>query len=285
MFNMNSKQNVTKTTHWERILSGSSISKEFEKWYNDPQSSTTFQIPNSVFKELNLRPVRMIPHYHQIELPEPLTSRQLELFRNEKGGCVVTKTGYTRAFSSIFPRLPQCDLVTTNTFTPVSQLSLLFRNESLNEDNYFFLAQRIGVLEHFLKTIDTTSSNIPLEHCGRLRSVVSGGITIGKDHVLITNALLETDHILENDDMIVILELKKSFSESMSLHQVLLPYIYLQNQKEQRKIYLIYFEAKPSPSPTFYTFRLHLLTFKDISQPINICNYTFPVNIEYSISL
>ena len=282
---MNNKQNITKNANWEKFLLESSISKEFEKWYNNPQSSTTFQISNSIFKELNLRPVRMIPHYHQIELPQPLTRRELELFRNEKGGCVVTKTGYTRAFSSIFPRLPQCDLVTTNTFTPVSQLSLLFRNESLNEDNYFFLAQRIGVLEHFLKTIDTTSSNIPLEHCGRLRSVVSGRITIGKDYVPITNALLETDHILENDDIIVILELKKGFSDSMSLHQVLLPYIYLQNQGEKRKIYLIYFEAKSSPSPTFYIFRLHLLTFKDNNESINICNYTFPVNIEYSITL
>ena len=143
---MNSKQDITKNINWEKILLESSISKEFEKWYNNLQSSTTFQISNSIFKELNLRPVRMIPHYHQIELPEPLTRRQLELFRNEKGGCVLTKTGHTRGFSSIFPRLPQCDLVTTNTFKPVSQFSLLFRNESLNEDNYFFLAQRIGVL-------------------------------------------------------------------------------------------------------------------------------------------
>ena len=239
--NINSKQNNTKNTHWEHILSQSSIAEEFEKWYTNHQSTTTFQIPNRVFQELDLRPVKMIPHYHQKELPQALTSRNLELFRNEKGGCVLTKTGYTREFSSIFPQFSQCSLDTTTTFRPLSQLSLLFRNETLNEDNYFFLAQRIGVLEHFLKTIDIMLSNIQLEHCGRLRSVVSGTINIGKDHVQITNALLETDHILENDAIIVILELKKEFSESMSLHQLLLPYIYLQNQGEKRQIYLIYF--------------------------------------------
>ena len=118
-----------------------------------------------------------------------------------------------------------------------------------------------------------------------MRSVVSGTINIGKDHVQITNALLETDHILENDAIIVILELKKGFSESISLHQILLPYVYLQNQGETRNIYLIYFEASNSANPVFYTFRLHLLIFKDSYKPINICNYVFPVNIEYRITI
>ena len=123
---MNSKHDITKNTNWEKVLIQSSISVEFDKWYNNSQSSTTFQIPNKIFQELNLRPVRMIPHYHQNELTKALTSRELELFRNEKGGCVLTKTGYTREFLSIFPKFSQCDRITTNTFKPISQLSLLF---------------------------------------------------------------------------------------------------------------------------------------------------------------
>ena len=85
----------------------------------------------------------------------------------------------------------------------------------------------MGIIEHYIRSCYPDISKIKLKHCSRIQGVVSGSIKIGNDVIDIEKALFELDHVLENSKIIIACEIKKRFSETISLHQLLLPYLYL----------------------------------------------------------
>ncbi len=238
---------MSKNTNWEKIFYKSSASKEIQKWLKMKNGPTTFEITNEVFKEkaVNSSPVRMIPHYEYKTLPRILKENDLELFRHVSGGCVITKTGPNRKYPSIFPKLPICKKDNSLNLKPniIKEPSLLLRSEINNEENGFFLFKRLKILRHYLENVLGYSVGKPLEPCGRLQSIVVGECKIGNNIVIIEETQFEIDHAVENDKYVVLIELKRGTKESQSLHQLVLPYIYLKSIGELREIILIHFEV------------------------------------------
>lgn len=244
--------------NWHKLLfdSKSRIRESFAAWLKN-NKRTCFQIVSADFKHVGLNPRTMIPTYQKEQVPQPLKTLNLELFRNQAGGCVITKTGNNRSTPTLFPSFPQCQTIEKPPFKPIPYSSLLFRREVFNEVTAFFLAQRMGVLLHFLN-LETS-----LDHCGRLQGTVSGATKIGNERVEIQKALFEIDHVLENDEMIVLVEMKAAFQNTMSIHQLFLPYLYLLSLGEERTILPVYFMTNdPIPERGLCRFRLYLLEFQ-----------------------
>ena len=268
---------------WIDILYNSSISHAFQEWLTDPRSSTTFQITSDIFSEVGLRPVEMIPHYQREKLPKVLVKNHLELFRNQSGGCVLTKTGKSREYSSLFPLFPPCQRVNITNLSPINYPSILFRNDFKSEVSIFFLTLRMGILEDFIFSYHLKRKNHPLESCGSMKGTLSDQIIIGKDTVSLDDVQVEIDHILENEEIIVVLELKKYFYQSMSLHQLFLPFLYLNKQHDDRVILPVYFMGEKNVTSRLLRVQLYSMEFTKVNGLYTTNAYRFVAAKEYLV--
>lgn len=272
----------SKDKSWTVILSDPSIHSSFQSWLDEDFSIPFFEIPNELFTKNKILPVKTIPHYHAEELPSPLSSNHLELFRHKKGACVLTKTGPSRSLPSLFPAFHPCDIVKSGPFHNLFPSSLLFRNEIINEDNSFHLAQRMGVVDDFVSHLLGHSID-NLQSFGRFQGSLSSHVSLGSSTLSLDSALFENDHILENNDLIVILELKNKFFDSLSLHQLALPLLGIKNLQLNKKILTIYFENDGSNLPHQSNFRLYSLTFSFKNDILDLTSYKFDLALEYQI--
>ncbi len=142
----------------------------------------------------------------------------------------------------------------------------------------------MGVLTHFLSDVHASVLDDDLAHCGRLQGNVTGSIFIGKERVPVEKAQFEIDHVLENEDVVVLVELKGDFHDTMSVHQLLLPHLFLRSVVEDREVLLVYFMTEKNQLNTrTYKFRIHLVSFGEVQGILTATDYNFVKSTEYVI--
>ncbi len=278
-----------KDDNWKKIFNYfGDNSKQFRQWLKD-DSGIVFEIPNSIFTNMNFKPVKMIPHYHRNELPYIFKQNNIEIFRHKSGSCLLVKRDAIE--NSIFPYLPEPKIIAKFVKELSVKESLLFRNEILNEENYFFLFLRLQMLQIYIEEELGICVSSELENCGRFQGNVTGKIKIADKVIDIEKANYECDHVLENDDLIVLLELKQKFYKTQSLHQLILPYLKMTQEYKikNKKIILIYFETNISNttnnSGEKYLFRLYHQSISIEDGLVRLDKCSFENGVEYRITL
>ncbi len=261
---------------WAKIIKNSSISEEIDIWLNNNYSTIVFEVSNSIFKELNLKPVKLIPHYHKNELPKIFIDNNLEILRNKVGTCLLVKRD--KIEHSLFGKLSLEYSKVLYLKEKMINNSLLLRSELLNEDNYFFLSQRMNILNNYLLNYVKIQNIGKLELCGRFQGSVSAKILIGNEIISLEKTNYEIDHVLENDKYIIIIELKKKFYKTQSIHQLIFPL--LKFKDDPREKILIYFE---SSAKSGIKYRLYQLKIKIENSLLRIDSCFFNNGVEYII--
>ena len=178
------------------------------------------------FKGLSLGPAKLIPTYETKEIPEALKSIDVELLRNQKGGCLLIKKKAVGS-QTLFPKLPvPTESYIGHPFQSIPKLSVLIKPKSrlVNEETGIHLAWGMGIIQSFLMEVFSPYEQFAFG--GRLKTRVKGKFRIlGQDYPV--DALVEADGYFESQDRIVVLEAKQSnnnqFCADFSIHQLLLP--------------------------------------------------------------
>jgi len=176
------------------------------------------------FRGLSLGPAKLIPTYDTKEIPKALKLIDVELLRNQKGGCLLIKKKDVGS-QTLFPKLPTKSH-SGLPFQSIPELSVLRKPKSrlVNEETGIHLAWAMGILQAFLMEIFSPYEQFAFG--GRLKTRVKGKFRIlGQDYPV--DALVEADGYFESRDRIVVLEAKQSnnnqFCTDFSIHQLLLP--------------------------------------------------------------
>lgn len=177
---------------WEKIVANDKI----QTWLkNDEEHVLPIMIKD--FRGLSLGPAKLIPTYETKEIPKALKSIDVELLRNQKGGCLLIKKKAVGS-QTLFPNLSTpTDSYSGLPFQSIPELSVLRKPKSrlVNEETGIHLAWAMGILQSFLMEVFSPYEQFAFG--GRLKTRVKGKFRIlGQEYPV--DALVEADGYFES---------------------------------------------------------------------------------------
>ena len=269
---------------WTSILG----SKRVKNWFINPKEFI-IQIQKDDFLKANCAPVKMIPTYSESELPKDLIENNIELLRNQPGGCLLIKSKQAK-LPTLYPQIKDpLDRYIGQPFQPIPKLSVLtnLRSSLINEETGIHLAWSMGIIHNFL--MEYFSSYDIFSLGGRIKTRVHGNFRImGRSYSV--NANVEVDGYFESNDRIVVLEAKQSNSKkkrkNFSIHQLVLPLLLVRSQTNKlcNGLFLDWFIKRGTTSSAIH-FKLYLYEINGDDNYIDPFGYSLTKSKSYIISI